>query len=397
MDSIEVFQNHLAQTNPNPIGLEISKADGVFIYDKNGKPYYDMISGLAVTNIGHRHPKVVQAVKDQIEKHLHIIPYGEFIQEPQVKLASKLANILPDSLNCSYFVNSGAEAVEASLKLAKRFTGRKELIACHKSYHGSTHGALSVTGNDSKKSAFHPLLPEITFIDFNNIDDLEKISSKTAGVIIEAIQGDAGVRIPSKEYMKALRKKCDETGTLLILDEIQTGFGRTGSLFAYEQFDIVPDILCLAKAMGGGMPMGCFISSKEIMHALTYDPMLGHITTFGGHPVSCAAAVANLEVLQGDLLLDVEKKGDFIKNKLNHSLVKEIRQIGLMLAIDLPNQKMTHDVVQKCLEKGVITFWFLSHPASFRLAPPLTITFEELHDACSKILSVFDEVYQNQS
>ena len=389
----DLFFENQAQTSPFPIALEVERAEGVFIYDTNNKKYFDLVSGLAVTNIGHRHSKVMEAIYNQLEKHLHVMPYGEFVQKPQSLLAKKLTEVLPQNLNSSYFVNSGAEAVEGALKLAKRYTGRQEIIACEKSYHGSTHGALSVTGNKTKKNAFKPMLPNVSFIGFNVIADLAKITTNTACVIIETIQGDAGVRIPSKEYMLALRKKCTEMGTLLILDEIQTGFGRTGTFFAFEQFNITPDILCIAKAMGGGMPMGAFVSSKEIMDCLTNNPMLGHITTFGGHPIPCAAAIANIEVLQSDnLITEVEAKGKLIKELLTHPIVKEIRQIGLMLAIDLKDDQTTQKVVEGCLAKGAITFWFLSCPASFRLAPPLTITFNELKEACGIIRSVFDEV-----
>ena len=393
MNEKEIFHNHQAQTTPFPIGLEIDSADGLFIYDKAGKAYYDMVSGLAVTNIGHRHPKVIEAIKKQLDLHLHVMPYGEFIQTPQLKLAEKLNEILPENLTTSYFVNSGAEAVEGALKLAKRFTGRQEIISCHKSYHGSTHGALSVSGNPVKQSAFKPLLPNVNLITFNELEDLEKITNQTACVIIETVQGDAGVRIPSKEYMKALRKKCTETKSLLILDEIQTGFGRTGSFFAFEQYGISPDILVIAKALGGGMPVGAFISRKEIMNCLMHNPMLGHITTFGGHPVNCAAAVANIEVIQEENLIEeVYQKGALMKELLTHPLVKEIRQIGLMLAIDLESEEITQKVVHGCLEKGVITFWFLSCPASFRLAPPLTISENQIRKVCEEITKVFDEI-----
>lgn len=388
----DLFYQHQAQTTPHPIGIEITKAEGVFLYDEHNKPYFDLVSGLAVANVGHRHPKVVEAIKNQVDKFMHVMPYGEFVQEPQSVLAKKLTDILPDNLNTCYFVNSGAESVEAALKLAKRYTGRTELISYHKSYHGSTHGALSVTGNPTKRENYGPFLPNIKHITFNSLPDLEHITTNTAGVIVETIQGDAGVRIPSKDYMKALRAKCTKVGTLLILDEIQAGFGRTGSFFAFEQYNISPDILCVAKAMGGGMPMGSFITSREIMDVITQNPMLGHITTFGGHPVSCAAASANIEVILNGLLQDVEAKGALIKELLTHPIVKEIRQIGLMLAIDLESQDITQQVVQKCLEKGAITFWFLSHPASFRLAPPLTISFDEIREACAIITSVFDEV-----
>lgn len=397
MNNKEVFLQHQAQTSPFPIAIEITKAEGVFLYDQKGKRYFDLISGLAVNNVGHSHPKVVEAVKKQAEKFMHVMPYGEFVQEPQVKLAKKLNEILPESLDTSYFVNSGAEAVEASLKLCKRYTGRKKIVACNKSYHGSTHGALSVTGNDTKKIGYGDFLPYVEFINFNDPDDLSKIDEHTAGVIIETIQGDAGVRIPDQSYMISLRKRCTEVGALLILDEIQAGYGRTGTFFAFEQYHIVPDILCIAKAMAGGMPMGCFVSSNEIMSCLSHDPILGHITTFGGHPVSCVAAYETIDIVQ-EHLKDVQKKGALIKEKLsNHSLVKEVRQIGLMMAIDLPTQEITQEVVHKCLEKGVITFWFLSCPASFRLAPPLTITMDEINEALTIILSVFDEVVSLQS
>ena len=393
MKNKEIFHLLQAQTTPFPIGLEIESAEGLFIYDTQGKAYYDLVSGLAVTNIGHRHPKVIEAIKKQVDTHLHVMPYGEFIQTPQLKLAEKLNEILPDNLTTSYFVNSGAEAVEGALKLAKRHTGRKEIIACHKSYHGSTHGALSVSGNPVKQSAFKPLLPEVNFITFNELADLDKITKKTACVIIETVQGDAGVRIPELCYLQRLREKCTETGTLLILDEIQTGFGRTGSFFAFEQYGIAPDILVIAKALGGGMPIGAFVSSKEIMDCLTNNPMLGHITTFGGHPVNCAAAVANIEVIQEEnLVTDVHKKGALMKELLVHSLVKEIRQIGLMFAIDLESEEITQKVVEACMEKGIITFWFLSCPASFRLAPPLTISMKEIREVCEVIRGVFDGV-----
>lgn len=393
MDSKSIFKTLQAQTTPFPIGLEISRAEGLFIYDTNGKAYYDLVSGLAVTNIGHRHPRVIEAIKKQLDTHLHVMPYGEFIQAPQIQLAEKLNEILPENLTTSYFVNSGAEAVEGALKLAKRHTGRHEIIACHKSYHGSTHGALSVSGNPVKQSAFKPLLPDVNFITFNKLDELDRITKNTACVIIETVQGDAGVRIPELCYLQRLREKCSETGTLLILDEIQTGFGRTGSLFAFEQYGISPDILVIAKALGGGMPIGAFVSSKEIMDCLTHNPMLGHITTFGGHPVNCAAAIANIEVIQEENLIEeVHKKGALMKELLSHPLVKEIRQIGLMFAIDLETEEITQKVVEKCMEKGIITFWFLSCPASFRLAPPLTISFEEIEEVCSVICEVFDGV-----
>src|SRR5688572_19316659 len=308
--SPEIFLRNLAQTTDSPYLISIERAEGIYLFGPDGKRYIDLISGIGVSNIGHRHPKVIKAIKDQVDKHLHVMVYGEYIQSAPNLLAKKLSELLPASLNCSYFVNSGTEANEGAMKLAKRYTGRTEIISCRKSYHGSTHGSLSVSGNEIKKAAFRPLLPDVKFINFNSSADLNNITERTACVIMETVQGDAGVRVPAKEYMKAVRKRCDETGTLLILDEIQCGMGRTGTLFAFEQFDIVPDILTIAKAFGGGLPLGTFVSSKNIMQSLTHDPMLGHITTFGGNPVCCASALATLEVLEEDKLIEqVEEKG----------------------------------------------------------------------------------------
>ena len=386
MNSEQVFLEHVAQTSPYPLKIEVEKAEGTHIFDTSGKKYLDFISGIAVSNIGHRHPHVVDAIKSQLDRYMHVMAYGEFIQSPQNRLAEKLASILPEQLNSCYFVNSGAEANEGALKLAKRVTGRTQIISCKKSYHGSTHGALSVSGNEVKKYAFRPLLPDVRFIEFNNPNDLSEITNATACVIIEPIQGDAGVRIPSKAYLKALRQKCDETGALLIFDEIQTGYGRTGSFFAFQQFDVTPDILTIAKAMGGGMPMGAFISSKENMQQLTFNPVLGHITTFGGHPVNCAAAVANIEVIENEKLIEgVERKGNLIESLLAHDDIVEIRRIGLMFAIEFESAERVARIVNECLENGLITFWFLSCPESFRLAPPLTISEEEIELGCAII------------
>lgn len=395
MNSEEIFLNKVAQTSPSPLKIEVSHAKGSLIYDTKGKQYFDLISGIGVTNIGHRHPKVVEAIKSQLDKYLHVMAYGEFIQAPQNELADKLTSHLPPQLNCCYFVNSGTEANEGALKLAKRITGRSEIIACNNSYHGSTHGSLSVTGNESKKNAFRPLLPDVRFIDFNDVNGLKKISKKTACVIIEPIQGDAGVRIPDKGYLHALRAHCDKTGTVLIFDEVQTGFGRTGSLFAFEQYDVVPDILTVAKGMGGGMPIAAFISSKEFMKLLTHDPMLGHITTFGGHPVNCAAASANLDVLTEKGLLEaVESKGQRIEALLQHSAIKEVRRKGLMLAIEFDDAELVQRIVNECLKNGVVTFYFLSCPTSFRLAPPLNITDEEITTSCIQVLKSIETVMQ---
>jgi len=389
--SEDVFLNHIAQTSGAPFLISIERAEGIYLYSPDGKRYTDLISGIAVSNIGHRHPKVVDAIKKQLDKHLHVMVFGEYIQATPNLLARKLVDLLPPSLNCSYFVNSGAEANEGALKLAKRYTGRTEIISCRKSYHGSTHGSLSVSGNEIKKSAFRPLLPDVKFIDFNSLRDLEHITDRTACVIMETIQGDAGVRIPSKEYMKAVRKYCDETDSLLILDEIQCGMGRTGTLFAFEQFGIVPDILTIAKAFGGGLPIGAFISDKKIMQTLTHDPMLGHITTFGGNPVCCASALATLQVIEDEnLLVSVERKGKLIEKLLQHKHIKEIRRVGLMFAVDFDSAERVNRVVENAKKEGVICYWFLSHPNSFRIAPPLIITDDQIEESCRVILKAID-------
>ncbi len=392
MTSQEVFLAHLAPTSPYPFLITVERAEGVYLYGSDGRQYIDMISGIAVSNVGHRHPKVVQAIKDQLEKHMHVMVYGEYIQATPTQLAATLAGLLPAPLNCSYFVNSGTEANEAALKLAKRVTGRTEIISCHKSYHGSTHGSLSVSGNEVKKRAFRPLLPDVRFIDFNREEDLQHISQRTACVIMETVQGDAGVRIPSAAYLQAVRKRCTDTGALLILDEIQCGMGRTGKMFAFEHFGIVPDILTLAKAFGGGLPMGAFISSYQNMQTLTHNPMLGHITTFGGNPVCCAAALATLHVLeQEDLLTQAEVKGRLIESLLCHPKIKEVRRIGLMFAFDFDSEERVNNIVNRCKQNGVICYWFLSHPYSFRIAPPLTITEEEIRKACAVIVDAIEK------
>ncbi|MBT6745109.1 MAG: aspartate aminotransferase family protein [Flavobacteriales bacterium] len=386
------FYEHQAQTTDSPYGIEVESAEGIYIYDTSGKRYMDLISGVAVSNIGHCHPKVVEATKRQLDKYMHVMVYGEYIQKPQAELAEKLTSLLPNSLDCLYPVNSGTEANEAALKLAKRVTERTEIISFNNSYHGNTHGSLSVTGNEHKKFRARPLLPDVKFIEFNTISDLSQITTKTAAVIIEPIQGDAGLRIPSQEFMTALRDKCTATGAQLIFDEIQTGFGRTGLLFAFEHFNVIPDILTIAKGMGGGMPIGGFISSKEKMALLSNNPMLGHITTFGGHPVCCAAALANIQVIEEENLLDsVAAKGQLFRELLGqHELVKEVRQIGLMLAIELADFETVQKVVNGCLEKGVIGFWFISCNNSFRLAPPLTISEIEIREACEIINEVMN-------
>jgi len=389
--SRETFLNHLAQTTDAPALIAVTYAEGIYIYDTDNKRYTDLISGIGVTSIGHRNPVVLQAIKDQLDRHLHVMVYGEYIQSASNLLAQKVISLLPPRLNCCYFVNSGTEANEGALKLAKRFTGRHEIISCRKSYHGSTHGSMSVSGNEVKKQAFRPLLPDVSFMDFNSIEDLGVITDRSACVIIETIQGDAGVRIPSRAYMKALRKRCDETGALLILDEIQCGMGRTGTLFAFEQFDIVPDILTVAKAFGGGLPIGAFISDKYIMACLTHDPMLGHITTFGGNPVCCASALATLKVIEDEKILEqVEEKGKLFETLLSHPKIKEVRRIGLMFALDFESAEIVNRIVLKAKELGVICYWFLSHPYSLRIAPPLTITKKQIEESCETILKAID-------
>jgi acetylornithine/succinyldiaminopimelate/putrescine aminotransferase len=389
--SQDIFLNHLAQTTDSPALLSISHAEGIYLYSPDNERYIDLISGIGVSNIGHRHPAVVKAIKDQLDRHLHIMVYGEYIQSSPNLLAKKLTSLLPPNLNCCYFVNSGTEANEGALKLAKRYTGRTEIISCRKSYHGSTHGSMSVSGNEIKKLAFRPLLPDVQFVNFNAVEDLNLISERTACVIIETIQGDAGVRIPSRDYMIGLRKRCDETGALLILDEIQCGMGRTGTLFAFEQFKITPDILTIAKAFGGGLPIGAFISDRKMMKSLTHDPMLGHITTFGGNPVCCASALATLSVIEDEKLLDdVEEKGRLFERLLQHKKIKEIRRIGLMFAVDFESAEIVNRIVLKAKELGVLCYWFLSHPNSFRIAPPLTITNKQIEESCEIILRAID-------
>lgn len=392
-DRTKAFLTLQAQTNETPYLIDVDRASGIYIWDKSGKRYMDMIAGVAVNNIGHCHPEVTAAIQTQVSKHLHVMVYGEYIQDAQLDLAQNLNSVLPPSLNCSYIVNSGTEANEAALKLAKRFTGRYEIISCKGAYHGSTHGSLSASSNELKKAAFRPLLPSVKFITFNQPESLDIITPKTAAVIIEPIQGDAGVRIPDHSFMKALRQKCDETGALLIFDEVQTGLGRTGTLFAFERFGIIPDILTLGKALGGGMPIGAFISKYEIMQSLTHNPMLGHITTFGGHPVVCAAANACLNVLKREnWVKEVEEKGQLLTNMLiGQKEIREIRRAGLMFAIEMESFERVKRVVDFCLEHGLIGFWFLSCPNSFRLSPPISISFEEIKEAGALILKAIHQ------
>jgi len=387
----QLFLDHNAQTTRFPLLLEFESAKGVYLYDKNGKPYLDLISGIGVSNLGHSHPRIVQAVKDQAEKYMHLMVYGEYVQAPQVKFAEKLASLLPSQLQSTYFVNSGAEAVEGALKLAKRYTGRSEIIAFKNSYHGSTQGALSVMGNEEYKQAYRPLLPGVKFIDFNDQNCLEQITNQTACLIVETLQGEAGVRVPDAEYMQALRRRCTETGSLLVLDEIQVAFGRTGKLFAFEHFGIVPDILLLAKALGGGMPIGAFVSSNQIMSALSENPILGHITTFGGHPVCCAAGLTALETLLAENLIEqVAEKEVLFRQLLTHPAIREVRGKGLLLAAELESFDLNKKVIDRCIENGVIVDWFLHCSNSMRIAPPLVITRQEITHACEIIIEALN-------
>jgi len=389
----DLFLKHQAQTTPFPYLIDVDRAEGIYIWNKAGKRYMDMIAGVAVNNIGHRHPEVIEAIQSQLDKHLHVMVYGEYLQDSQLALAENLKSILPEQLNCSYIVNSGTEAIEAALKLAKRVTGRHELVSTKNSYHGSTHGSMSVSGNEVKKAAFRPLLPAVNFITFNDIESLTWITDQTAGVLIEPVQGDAGMRAPNPEFLKALRQKCNETGALLIFDEVQVGMGRTGTMFAFEQYGVVPDILVLGKALGGGMPIGAMISSYDHMQKLTFDPMLGHITTFGGHPVITAAANACINVLKAENWIEqVEVKGLILEELIGYSDdVVEIRRKGLFFAIELGSFDRVKAVVDACLEKGLIGFWFLSCPTAFRLSPPLCIKIDEIKEAGRIILEALDE------
>ncbi len=382
-DRKEDFLNHLGQTNPFPYLIDVASAEGIYITDQTGKRFIDMIAGVAVNNIGNRHPQVLKRINEQLGKYMHVMVYGEFIQEATLQFSSLLRSFLPENLDCVYPVNSGTEANEAALKLAKRVTGRTQLIAFKGSYHGNTHGSMSVSANETKKRAFRPLLPDVDFISLNHFADLERITNRTAGVILEPIQGDAGVRQASTEFLIALRKKCDEVGCLLIFDEIQCGMGRSGKLFAFEHSGVVPDVLTLGKALGGGLPIGAFIANRKHMTTLTEQPMLGHITTFGGNPVVTAAAWGTLEVFRDEINFEeVEEKGAALEKLLREiPEIHTIRRVGLMFACDMESDERVAKVVNRLLELGLISFWFLSHPYSFRLSPPLTITMEEITHA----------------
>jgi acetylornithine/succinyldiaminopimelate/putrescine aminotransferase len=392
MDTKTLFLRHLAQTSDAPLAINIKKAKGSRLIDKNGKEYLDLIAGISVCNIGHRHPAVVKAIKDQADDYLHVLVYGEFIETPQVQYAKLLTDHLPQSLDSVYFTNSGAEAVEGAMKLAKRFTGRTQIIAFNKSYHGSTQGALSVMGDETWRNAFRPLLPGIEHFDYNSNEVLDNITPRTACVIMETVQAERGVVKPKKDWIYAVRDKCTRTGTLLVMDEIQTGFGRTGTLWGFEQYDIVPDIVLLGKALGGGMPLGAFVAGREVMNHLAHDPVLGHITTFGGHPVCCAAGLAAFKVLTKKNIIDkvAKKERSFLK-LLKHPAIKEVRSAGLLIAVQFDNENTNRRLIGKCIENGALTDWFLFAPDCLRIAPPLTIAEKEIKRACEIILSAADE------
>lgn len=391
----EILLNQgLAQTTLFPFAIEVDRAEGIYIYEPSGKRYMDFISGVGVSNIGHGNRMVLDAIHQQVEKHLHVMVYGEYIQSAQQLAASSLQSILPPQLDCCYFVNSGTEANEAAMKLAKRITGRHRMVSFRGAYHGNTQGSMSISSNEYKKRAFRPLIPGVQFIDLNDHPQLEQIDQHTAAVFLETIQGDAGIRIPDASYLRALRERCNAVGAMLVFDEIQCGMGRTGKFFAFEHYGVVPDILTLGKALGGGMPVGCMIASTERMKLLTHDPMLGHISTFAGHPVICSAVHATIEWMKSSRVLDsIERKSQRITSRLGqHPKIRAIRSKGFYFALDMTSAEEVHQVVTELLQRGIITFWFLSCPWSFRIAPPLILTDEELEHACDVILDVLDTI-----
>ena len=391
------FLRHVAQTSPAPQLIEVARAEGVFFYTPEGKPYYDLVSGVSVNNVGHGNRAVIEAVQRQAADYMHIMVYGEMVERPQVEFARLLAETLPEPLDTVYFLNSGAEAVEGALKLAKRYTARTEMIAMRRAYHGSTHGAMSMMGapeGEEWKNAFRPLLPDTKAIRYNSFEDLEQITERTACVLCEPVQGEAGVRSPVDGYLQALRRRCTEVGALLIFDEIQTGMGRCGEMFAMQKYGVTPDIVCLAKALGGGMPLGAFVSSQEIMSTLTHDPVLGHITTFGGHPVCCAAGLAAMKFLQENKIVeDVEHKGALYEELLkDHPAVKEIRRSGLLLAVELGESEKLYRIMDLFIEQGIMSDWFLYCDTAFRISAPLVITDDEIRDSVRIIRNCLDRL-----
>lgn len=387
------FIKYQAQTSPFPLGMEVSHAIGSYIYDTNNKKYLDFVAGVSACTLGHQHPRINQAIKDQLDKYSHVMVYGEYSQSPAVEYCKLMASLLPAPLDKTYLVNSGTEAIEGSLKLARRVTGRSRLISCHNAYHGNTMGSMSVMGFEERKQAFRPLIPDVEFITFNNEADLEKITTKTAGILLETIQGGAGFIQPQNDYLKKVRARCTEVGAMMILDEIQPGFGRTGTLFGFENYDVVPDIVAMGKGMGGGMPVGAFTASSAMMDLLTENPKLGHITTFGGHPVIAAACLATLkEITETSLMSEALEKEKLFRSLLVHPLILELRGKGLMLAAMTADASITNEVILRCQDKGLILFWLLFEGCAIRITPPLTISNEEIREGCDIILEVMDEV-----
>lgn len=387
------FYRYQAQTTPHPLAMEISHAEGSYIFSTDNKKYLDFVAGVSACSLGHRHPRVVNAVKEQLDKYLHVMVYGEYIQKPAVELTKLLASLLPDPLEKTYLTNSGTEAIEGSLKLARRVTGRSQIIAAKHAYHGNTMGSMSVMGFEERKQAFRPLIPDVSFITFNKEEDLQNITEKTAGVILETIQGGAGFIEPINGYLKKVRERCNEVGAILILDEIQPGFGRTGKLFGFEHYEMTPDIVVMGKGMGGGLPIGAFTASSKMMDQLQDNPNLGHITTFGGNPVIAAAALATLqEITEGDLMAEALRKEKIFRSLLVHPLIKEIRGVGLMLVFMTPSAEITNEIILKCQDKGLILFWLLFEPHAVRITPPLTISEKEIKEGCQIILDVLNEI-----
>ncbi len=390
----ELFFKNVAQTSPSPLGLEIQRAEGVFLYTQDNRKIIDLVSGVCVSNTGHGNSEIIESVERQLRQHMHLMVYGELIQTPQVEHAALLTSVLPETLDTVYYVNSGSEANEAALKLAKRVTGRREMISFYGSYHGSTHGALSMMGSEELKNSFRPLLPGVSHIRFNSFEDLSLITESCACVIAEPVMAEAGVLSPVNDYLKALRDRCTETGTLLIFDEIQTGFGRTGAMFSLQKYGVVPDILTLAKALGGGMPLGAVVASQDLMKAFMSNPVLGHITTFGGHPVSCAAALASLKLLLRESWVSCvnEKSAIFVEKLREHRLVKEIRAEGLLIAVDLKDEELAKEIMPLLIDEGVLSDWFLFCPTAFRIAPPLIINIEEINYATERIVRALERL-----
>lgn len=394
---INDFLKYQAQTSPYPLGMEVSHAKGSYIYDTNNKAYLDFVAGVSATTLGHQSPRVNQAIIDQLNKYSHVMVYGEYAQHPAVELCRLLAEHMPPQLNKTYLVNSGTEATEGALKLARRVTGRSQLISCFNAYHGNTMGSMSVMGFEERKQIFRPLIPDVDFITFNNEEDLQKITTKTAGIILETIQGGAGFIQPHNDFLKKVRQRCDEVGAIMILDEIQPGFGRTGKLFGFQKYDVVPDVVIMGKGMGGGMPVGAFTANEKMMDLLSHDPKLGHITTFGGHPVIAAACLATLkELTETDIMAQALEKEKLFRKLLVHPLIKEIRGEGLMLAPMTESADITNKVILHCQEKGLILFWLLFEGCAIRITPPLTITEEEIIEGCGIIIEVMNEILAEQ-